>query len=426
MFDAALTFLHSQLNNQIFSGGAVLMVGGAAIAYARNLPAKVWSCIRRQVVMELHLTQKDDCFEWLVVWLAATHYTTNRAMSLSVTSDARNHDASVGLSTTAAQKRPSILLSPSKGEHLLTYRGRLMWISRSEHKPDGDGWSRPHDSIVVYILTRDRSLARQLMEEVRDFAWPPEDDRVSMYRLQYDGWLQFARRRPRPVSSVVLRDGLLDDLIADVRRFTQSRDWYIERGVPYRRGYMLYGPPGTGKSSAVIAIASALKMHIAVLNLMTSGLTDDNLMTALANAPENSLVLIEDIDCVFDEKRKAGDDKKNTITFSGLLNAIDGVSAGEGRVLFATTNHIDKINDALIRPGRIDRRELIDYPTRQQAARMFERFFPQHGDLQERFADCVLGTVRVSAAAIQSHLVKHSDSAEAAVAAIGELKGDPQ
>jgi chaperone BCS1 len=245
-----------------------------------------------------------------------------------------------------------------------------------------------------------------------------------MYRLHYDSWGQFAHRQPRPLKSVVLRDGLIESLIDDVKSFASRRDWYVERGVPYRRGYMLYGPPGTGKSSTVVAIASALKMHIAVLNLMSGGLSDDQLITALANPPDNSLILIEDIDCVFDENRDSHEDKKNSITFSGLLNAIDGVSAGEGRILFATTNHIDRIDPALIRPGRIDRRELIDYPNREQAERMFLRFFPNSDEhCRKAFTRCVNGDgdVRVSAAAIQAHLVKYSHSPILAASETHEL-----
>ena len=431
MFQSAWDFIQHQLaTNQVFSGGAVLMVGGAIAAYARNAPANLWQYIRRKIVMELHITQRDDCFEWVVGWLAAQPYTRDVAMSLSVTSDRGSNDSpapapvSINSSSNADRTRPRIVLSPSKGEHLMTYRGRLMWISRSDPPPSaGDdymGYKR--ETLTILLLTRQRDLARQFIEECRDFSWPPEDDRVSMYRVQYDGWTQFAKRQPRPLSSVVLREGLLADIIADVKRFITRRDWYVDRGVPYRRGYMLYGPPGTGKSSAVIAIASALKMHIAVLNLMTSGLTDDTLIAALSNPPENSLILIEDIDCVFDETRTANDEKKNSITFSGLLNAIDGVSAGEGRILFATTNHIDRIDDALIRPGRIDRRELIDYPTRWQAEQMFVRFYPEASATQQRqFANCVEGSVKVSAAAIQAHLVKYSRCANEAVDNIHEI-----
>ena len=433
MLSTVWNYIETHLaNNQVFSGGAVLMVGGALLAYARNAPSYIWRTLRRRIVLEIHMTQRDACFDWVVEWLAAQPYTKHRAMSLSATSMAERSDRGGPRRLDDAffesrETRPSIILSPARGEHLMMYRHRLIWVSRSVPQ-DASGINAGSGSkveeLTVFILTRDRSLARTLLEEARDFAWPPEDDRVSMYRLHYDSWGQFAHRQPRPLKSVVLRDGLIESLIDDVKSFASRRDWYVERGVPYRRGYMLYGPPGTGKSSTVVAIASALKMHIAVLNLMSGGLSDDQLITALANPPDNSLILIEDIDCVFDENRDSHEDKKNSITFSGLLNAIDGVSAGEGRILFATTNHIDRIDPALIRPGRIDRRELIDYPNREQAERMFLRFFPNSDEhCRKAFTRCVNGDgdVRVSAAAIQAHLVKYSHSPILAASETHEL-----
>lgn len=429
MFQQFIDFLQQQLaGNQVFSGGAVLMVSGALMAYARHMPQRIWQYIRRKIVMELHVSQRDDCFDWIVGWMAAHPYTRDVAMSLSVTSDRNTNDAPASIhssSTSTIATRPKIILSPAKGEHLMTYRGRFMWISRQQPEPSTseENYGIKRESLAIFLLTRNRDLARQFVEECRDFSWPPEDDRVSLYRAHYDGWTQFARRQPRPVSSVVLREGLLDSLIEDVKHFMAARDWYVDRGVPYRRGYMLYGPPGTGKSSAVVAIASALKMHISVLNLMTRVLTDDSLINVLSNTPENSIILIEDIDCVFNEDRSTNDEKNNSITFSGLLNAIDGVSAGEGRVLFVTTNYVDRIDDALIRPGRIDRREFIDYPSSIQAATMFSRFFPENQDLKEKFARCANGPVKVSAAAIQAHLVKYSHCPHQAVDNIHEICG---
>src|SRR5262249_40254376 len=161
--------------------------------------------------------------------------------------------------------------------------------------------------------------------------------------VRYNAWNEQLQRLPRPADSVVLPHGLLEDLIAEARTFLEGRDWYLQRGIPYRRGYLLHGPPGTGKSSTVVAIASALRMDIAVLTLNSATLDDNELSELLAETPANSLVLVEDIDCAF-VARQAGDDKANKVTFSGLLNAIDGVAAGEGRILFATTNHLDRLD----------------------------------------------------------------------------------
>ncbi len=115
-------------------------------------------------------------------------------------------------------------------------------------------------------------------------------------------------------------------------------------------------------------------MDIAILNLGTGSLDDNELASLLADLPVNTILLIEDIDCVFRD-RKGTEDKQNKITFSGLLNALDGVAAAEGRILFATTNHLERLDPALIRPGRIDRQVEIGFATTEQLRRMFVRFY---------------------------------------------------
>jgi mitochondrial chaperone BCS1 len=145
-----------------------------------------------------------------------------------------------------------------------------------------------------------------------------------------------------------------------------------------------------------------------MLSLGDSTLDDNSISELFSSIPVNSIVLMEDIDCAFIE-RKEGDDKRSKVTFSGLLNAIDGVAAGEGRLLFATTNHIQRLDPALIRPGRIDRKLFIGYASRRQAEQLFLRFFPKaERSWASDFADRVpLGKTTMST--LQTHLLMYSD-----------------
>jgi chaperone BCS1 len=228
------------------------------------------------------------------------------------------------------------------------------------------------------------------------------------------------KRLPRPVDSVILANGLMDDLLEDAKTFLARREWYVQRGIPYRRGYLLHGPPGTGKSSAVVALASALQMDIAVLSLGDSNLDDNSISELFSSIPVNSIVLMEDIDCAFLE-RKEGEDKRSKVTFSGLLNAIDGVAAGEGRLLFATTNHIARLDPALIRPGRIDRKLYIGPANREQAQRLFLRFFPEaSAESTQAFAQKIpLGKITMSA--LQTHLLMYADDMHGAIEQLDDM-----
>ncbi len=147
----------------------------------------------------------------------------------------------------------------------------------------------------------------------------------------------------------------------------------------------------------VHAIAGEFDLNIYVLSLSMKRLDDPALNALVSRLPSQSILLIEDIDVAFfhgldRDKQEAPLTGLSTpsgasaalqqqsggtnITLAGLLAAIDGVSAQEGRVLFASTNNIDALDPALIRPGRLDVHIKFDYATKWQIEKLYANFFP--------------------------------------------------
>jgi len=384
MIENFLNYLSGLLqNNQIFSGGLVLMVGGAILAYFRQVPSHIYQFIRRRVITEIDILDRDPAFQWVEKWLAQHAYAKNRARSLTVRTESIDYDERSN--NPSMDARPRIMFTPAPGVHWLFFRNRLICLHRERPKPN-EGSGQPvnvRECFNITIFSRDRRLAHMLLEEARDVALPKSEVRLTVHRAGQGYWLEQMKRLPRPLESVILANGLMEEMLDDAKTFLARRDWYLQRGIPYRRGYLLHGPPGTGKSSAVVAIASALQ-------------------------------------CAFLE-RKENEDKRSKITFSGLLNAIDGVAAGEGRLLFATTNHIERLDPALIRPGRVDRKMYVGHATREQAHQLFLRFFPEAGnEVANRFAEKVpLGKVTMSA--LQTHLLMYADDLDGAIAEVDDM-----
>lgn len=138
-------------------------------------------------------------------------------------------------------------------------------------------------------------------------------------------------------------------------RWMDNRAWFEERYMPWKRGWLFYGRPGCGKTRFAIALAEELDMPVYSFDL--ASMTNDDFYSLYSNinSRDGSMVLLEDIDSVFN-KRVNITNTQNSIglTFDSLLNTIDGATSVNGIILVITTNNLEALDDALIRPGRVD------------------------------------------------------------------------
>jgi len=200
---------------------------------------------------------------------------------------------------------------------------------------------------------------------------------VYRWHIKYQFWQRVSRVVARPVASVVLPAETSQMLVDDLEEFLSdgTAQFYQDHGIPYKRSYLFYGVPGAGKTSMIQALAGKFGRNLCYLSPTHPELSDDSLKSAIERVPDNAIVVLEDVDALFGKGRE----KKihqSPLTFSGLLNALDGVGNHNGLVFVLTTNFKDQLDAALIRDGRVDLRVRFDYCTPDQMEKLFDNFYP--------------------------------------------------
>ncbi|RKP38154.1 BCS1 N terminal-domain-containing protein [Dimargaris cristalligena] len=409
-------FLDSVTGNPYFSAGFGLIGVGAGLAVLRQGMQRGFDLARRNLLVTLEIPSRDKSYPWFLNWISHANVTRRNSQQLAVETSFRQH--------TNGSITSTFNLVPGPGKHYFKFKG--VWL-QVERQRDGRlmdlSTGNPFETVTLTTLSRDRSIFQTLLKDAREAALAKETGKTVMYTSWGSEWRPFGLpRKRRLLESVILDRGIAESIMQDVEDFISNEAWYNKRGIPYRRGYLLYGPPGSGKTSFIQALAGHLQYNICILNLSERGLTDDRLNHLLSVAPERSLMLLEDVDAAF-AKRKQSDQEgfQSMVTFSGLLNALDGVASSEERIILMTTNHIELLDQALIRPGRVDMKVYLGDATPHQIRRMFLRFYEGKTDLADDFVAALEGKPPVSTAQLQGHFVTYKADPWAAVKCVSQL-----
>ncbi|KAI0298996.1 hypothetical protein B0F90DRAFT_1810747 [Multifurca ochricompacta] len=384
-------------SNSVVDGMKLVVLGGT-VETARRMSSSAWSSFVNSFFLTAHFSEEDYPYEWLMLWLSRRpEWQRSREFETTTNSSSpgyygyRESDSAFVVEEEGADEEVSgktrmrVVFQPTTDTtHTIFYRGHWLRVRRGRK-------SNGYEMLSISVVARNNSILKQLVLQAKK-----EYEAEAVHRIQ----IYFADS--------------YEMLVADAKDFLKSEKWYADRGIPFRRGYLLYGVPGSGKSSLIHALAGELMLDIYVVSLSSSWINDSTLTTLMGRVPSRCIVLLEDLDAAFtrsvsrakdkekDKDKKKSDPKSdnedestsgsssrsrrnrnkenlsdvNTLTLSGLLNALDGVAAAEGRILFATTNHLEQLDPALCRPGRMDVWIEFKNASKFQAEHLFGNFFP--------------------------------------------------
>ncbi|KAI1134864.1 P-loop containing nucleoside triphosphate hydrolase protein [Hypoxylon sp. FL0543] len=372
--------------------GSLAACVGAAPAAWRFLKAAwcdVYGWIRQFFIASVAIPGQDPLNRPVTSWVLA-----NVVQSRSIQSFTAHTQLQGGTSTDRAallkKTRGNIQYLPHFKTVWFWHDGNLfvVWRQFDAFRPlttnpahDGVGG----DDITIGCLGRSTEPIKRLFQTCQEYADKQAQYYVIIYSRFRMSWQPKSRKPIRRLDTVHFDDKLKRELLADVRTYLSpnTKRLYASRSMPYRRGYLFYGPPGTGKSSLSTALAGEFGLDLYEVKI-PSVPNDQDLEQMFHEVPPQCIVLLEDIDAIWTKRGSANQDQHNEVisncTLSGLLNVLDGVGSPEGRIVIMTTNKPERLDSALVRPGRVDMKILLGNISQKSAEQMFLRMFTLDAD----------------------------------------------
>lgn len=341
----------SQMNaiaegNQFLAGSLSLWALTVITILCRNVPKAIYMFSKRNFTTTMTMnnagfSQERVMFSFLNWLQPRLSESFSRTLSIN-TNNFNEYESNVGV---------------GYGLTFFFFDKKFFWLFKN--KLESSGSERQKDEIVLGTFGRSHKPFHKLIEE---FMPKPDNSKNSIFSLTEKGnWEHYTRAQKRFFDSVAMPKDTKNTLIEQISHFRDNPQWYYDRSLPYKLTYVLHGKPGTGKTSIIKAVASEFNMNLCILNIHL--LTDKNIERAFATVPDNSVIIIEDFDSSSAAKSReasatssGGNDFSDFsfLTLTGLLNTLDGITPLDNCLLFLTTNHLEHIDPALYRKGRVD------------------------------------------------------------------------
>lgn len=416
-------WLQEQLKtNGFMAGGVITVLFGAVLAFCRRLPQQLWRATCSKLLVSATILENSPAYHWFERWFEQqpAGQRSRRVLVRSyICPENSGHGGAGDLNLCqpiAYGERTAAVyvFSPEPGVHWFRYRKTWIRLTHSEEKRGEGLAAHTQRQYRLVAWSVNRFILRELLEDIKSQVVPKQEPSTSMYISAYGDWRGPQARRRKQLADVILPADLKQQIMHDLQQFSQRKQWYLDRHIPYRRCLRLIGPPGTGKTSLIAAIAGELGRDLYQLNLNDPTLSDAQVRQLFLTLGPRALLVLEDFDGIFSGRTNVNE--KSELSFQNLINMMDGLGSREDLITIMTTNKPEEMDPALLRAGRVDVTYTLDYATGSQAHELFLRFFPEAQAAADQFARQVYAAkTPYSMADLQGWLISHADcSAEVA------------
>lgn len=376
-----ISYIQTQLStNQFFSAAAFASVLTAILMSLKGVPKSIWNRIVRITTYKSVVYQTDELYHSLTQWFNERH--KGKVRNVEVTTKSKDDGGSdfspeilIDSDSTDPKKNLSVTEMPIDDYFYFWRKRRLIKVTYGREKLENasdlkSAYLKNYTFSGIFAAKAIRELLNEVMDKYSTKKEP------YFYQSQHHYFNRLSKVGGKPLKDVVLHPDAKNKIVSDIEGWIKSKTEYERRGIPYKRGHCYYGPPGTGKTTLVKSIAKEYGFNIFSINLNKS--TDEDILYLLREIDSGSILLFEDIDSFFDGRKKLGTRGKDSgVSFSGFLNALDGVVELNGVLVIITTNHVEKMDPALMRAGRIDTKVEISYSSGREISEYLSIFYDQ-------------------------------------------------
>lgn len=345
------TYSEFTSSNQMLGAVVAGLIMSAGVFLFRSIPKKIYTLIYNRTVTSIQFNsqvdwqQKEAC-KILLSWAnqyKTLFYSRSSLPTFMQHINPNNHE----------EANSVMSLGLGIGKSLIKYKNNFYIVNVDLQKASETMTFNFNVSLRCFWF-QSQNLQSILMELFEH----KDDNALSIHEWNRD-WSR-TNVPHRQINTAITTDNIGEKIIDICRDFINDKDWYYKTGISYKLGICLYGSPGTGKTSLVKAMATELKRSLYSLNIATT--TDSSFINAVRAIPAGSILSLEDIDCavssaareVSSDKNKENNGKDPSLSLSTILNVLDGVVPLNNIIIVMSTNHVDKIDPAILRKGRSD------------------------------------------------------------------------